>query len=73
MTFKEFYNKLDLDISFNNDSFMDKEFILDDCKEDTFEDWNSKTDSEKINLFLKTFEYYISNNVIKDIKNNINA
>ena len=70
-TFKEFYNKISSSIYYNDTCYMDKECILDDCKEDSFNDWGNKTDSEKIDLFLETLEYWITNNVIKDIKKNI--
>ena len=73
MSFKEFYNKLESNIYLGSTCYMDKECILDDCEDTLDNSWHNKTDSEKIDEFLETLEYWITHHVIKDIKNNINA
>ena len=56
MTFKEYYKQLEINMTWNQVSWISKEYILDDIKEYGLiddEKWEDKSEEEKIKLFVQ--------------------
>jgi len=64
MKFKEYYNGIDFSLTWNKSSYLDKEFILDECKD--FEGWEEFSELEKIKLFASLASEYLEES-IKDM------
>jgi len=67
MTFKEFYDSIETDITFNGTTYVNKEAILDDCKDTLDGSWDRKTDSQKIEEFSDSLVYWVKEYGIKPI------
>ena len=56
MTFKEYYKQIEINMTWNQVSWISKEYILDDIKEYGLiddEKWEDKSEEEKIKLFVQ--------------------
>tara|TARA_R100001443_G_scaffold12387_5_gene22007 strand:+ start:2844 stop:3098 length:255 start_codon:yes stop_codon:yes gene_type:complete len=56
MTFKEYYKQIEINMIWNQVSWISKEYILDDIKEYGLiddEKWEDKSEEEKIKLFVQ--------------------
>jgi len=68
MTFNEFYNKIDLVLTWENKVWFDREFILDECENDSFIIWDECTDEEKILQFTSMMKEYFEEELDKICK-----
>ncbi len=63
MKFKEYYDGLDFSLTWNSSSYLDKEFILDECKD--CEEWEELNEKAKIILFSNLASDYFKESIKK--------
>ena len=67
MTFSEIIKRIDISLTFDYASWLDKEFLIDECKED--DEWDYLTEDDKKALFLEVATDLFSGELEKLLNN----